>query len=103
MEHKCIYCNGKDPEAMVNDDWFHIECYKDRTSIAYISSTEQHKIERQELQKEADREDWLKIYCSVVEARLPHHTSSFHSSAIKSCVTYTDELHQAFKERWAEE
>lgn len=42
----------------------------------------------------SDREDWLKIYCSVVG----HEAGSDYDYIVET----TDDLFKAFKERWAE-
>jgi hypothetical protein len=70
-----------------------------------IFETDQASVEgvRKGLDHQADREDWLEIYCAVIEAKLPISTSSFHGNAIKNCKLYTDELFIAYKERWGQE
>lgn len=88
MENKCRIC---DEPIVVGNYW------TDRagTYIHYGCITFRNK--------KADREDWLKIYCSVIEAKLPLSGSNFHQGYIKAYVQYTNELFEAFKERWAEE
>ena len=60
--------------------------------------------------RNSDREDWLKIYCSVIEQMSEETRTAYTSDKVKNmpslekaCVGRTNRLFDAFKERWAEE
>jgi hypothetical protein len=100
--HLCIYCNKENPEAEVDGEWFHIDCYQENSPMAHDVPKFRENIKSIKRVNSSDREDWLKIYCSVIEAR-GDRPQGITNTVTKNYVQYANELHQAFKERWAEE
>ena len=119
----CIYCNKKDPEAEVDGQWFHIECHQKKAGLKpapKFTSQEVHpekthlynarkfsmlKVDADQAERltktckeQQDQEDWLQIYCSLIQGR----SSEVNLSRITPTgfVEATNMLFEAYKQKW---